>query len=1079
MKKVLRVTWIAVLLCGLAVQHAQAAKPQGVAPALRTAQTQQEVQTAGATMAKAERAFAQAIDQGLNAAAEQRRLTARIEAMQQPEILIPKFMRAWRASQRPALGPASLAKSTTAAAVTGISGKVTREGEIPEYPVSVVAFDLYGYYRGDASIDGNEGTYTLRDLPAGDYYVLTASDAYVDEIYNDQVLRLDVRDTWRLAEKVKVIDGQLTTAIDFDLRSGAEITGTVSRDDGSPVQGLTLSFVFTAKNSAVPLYSVEKGTDDGWYSIHVPLVGEFKLSVEVAESGDMQTWYPNHPTWETGETVTIPAFDAQLTEINFTLAPYPPGAKPGSISGSYRWSDTAQLFSVATVFLFNAADSSLASFSFGLLGSYSLSGVPAGEYILYLDDQLGNLIGGVNYLGQYYAGATTPGEAKRIVVHEGEEVVLDDIILEPGGVLSGTIKSAEGKNLDGVWVLAIDATLKELSVEPWLSNLHLFIGQADASGAYQIAGMPSGKYVIRTISDTLINQNLLNLIKISSGAHAGEVVDAWYGGGANLFSIAAATPVEVVAPRETKNINFVLEKAKWIRGRISDAGTDVGKSFYRLFALNDSSAMPYLSFGMLIHNNQMDSAGHYRLGPLPSGTYKILALAPFSGFNNYLSEMYGGARDFNSASVVTVGNTDVAGVDFKVERGATIQGFIDLPQDGGGTIRAGADLLDGFPVVVYEAVSGKLASLDFVQFNGGYRVDHLLPGTYKILALPAVAPYAATWYSGGGTFDTAGRTVTVGYGETVQCDITLEKGNGAIAGNVSDFATTLPLSRALVIAYDATGHPAGLSMSDMDLATGAVISQTGQYAISGLRPGDYYLRTYAISSVLGLADQLLGVYNTLAPSDGSEIDYMGLLFGSGLGDLTSLFDLQMTVYADQWYAAAPARLELDVNAFALQLLAYGVPSGYDQALLPIYLPMPMAETIPATAAPVQVAEGAIVSGIDFHLSEGALSDVIADVEEKPAALPEHFAVHPNYPNPFNPTTTLAFDLPAAGAVQVVIYNGLGRQVRVLQDGLLQAGQHRLQWDGRSDRGEMAPSGLYFACFRSGGSQRTIKMVMLK
>lgn len=1080
MKTRLRLVFLTAMLLGLVITQVHAAqKPQGAAPALKTAQTLQEVQTAGMAMAREQSAFARVVEHGLQDAAAQRQMERRMEAVQQPEILIPKFMQAWRAARRSGAEPATLGKAAAPTAATGITGTVTREGETPEYPVSVVAFDIYGYYRGDAQVDESAGTYSIRDLPAGDYYVLTASEAYVDEIYNDQVMRLDARDTWRLAEKVKVTDGQLTPAIDFDLRSGAEITGTVARDDGSPVQGLTLSFTFTAKGSPAVLYTVEKSTDDGWYSIRVPLVGEFKLAVEVAESGDMLTWYPNHASWEAGETITIAGYEAQVNEVNFTLAPYPLGSKPGSISGTYRWSDTAQLISIATAFLFNAQDSSLVTFTFGLFGSYTFANVPAGEYILYLDDQLGNLIGGINYLGQYYSGATTPGSARRIVVHEGEEVVLEDIVLEPGGQLSGTIKSSEGKNLDGVWVLAIDASLLQLELKPWLSNLHLFIGQADAAGAFTIAGLPSGQYVVRTISDTLINQNLLDLIKIKSGAHAGEVVDAWYGGSANLFTPGAATKVEVVAPLETKNINFVLEKGKWIRGRISDAGTDVGKSFYRLFALQDSSALPYLSLGMLIHSNQMDSAGHYRLGPLPAGKYKILALAPFSGFNNYLSEMYGGARDFNSAAVVTLGSSDVNGVDFKVERGGTIQGYIDLPQEGGGTVRAGADLLDGFPVVVYEATTGQMASLDFVQFNGGYRVDHLLPGTYKILALPAVAPFAATWYGGGATFATAGATMTVGYGETVQCDITLERGSGAIAGTLRDFDTTLPLSQALVIAYDATGHPVGLGMSDMDLATGAVISQTGAFTISGLRPGSYYLRTYAISSVLGLADQLLGVYNTLAPSDGSEIDYMGLLFGSGLGDIGSLFDLSMTVYADQWYTTTPARLVFDVNTFALQLLAYGVPSSHDNALLPIYLPMPMAETIPAAALPVTVTDGGTTSGIEFKLVEGSLEDVMVDVETRTTALPEHFEVHPNYPNPFNPSTTLAFDLPATGRVEVVIFNGIGRQVRVLQQGILPAGQHRLQWDGLSDRGEMAPSGLYFARFRSGATQRTIKMVLLK
>ena len=64
-------------------------------------------------------------------------------------------------------------------------------------------------------------------------------------------------------------------------------------------------------------------------------------------------------------------------------------------------------------------------------------------------------------------------------------------------------------------------------------------------------------------------------------------------------------------------------------------------------------------------------------------------------------------------------------------------------------------------------------------------------------------------------------------------------------------------------------------------------------------------------------------------------------------------------------------------------------------------------------------------------------------------------------------------------MKVVIYNALGQPVRLLQEGSLQAGTHRLQWDGRSDRGEMAPSGLYFARFQTADAQRTVKMVMLK
>ena len=1058
-----------------------AERKQEAVPALKAAQTSAALQEAAEVMVKAKESYARAIDRGLQDWTTQQVMNARMEAALRPEKMVPMFLRGFRDLQKAEAGRPALAKLTSAPTVeSGISGQILVDGEAPTYAVTVVAFDANGYYRGDSDdhFDSSTGSYSILSLPPGEYYLLTVSDRYVDEIYNNLTLPLDARETWRLAEKVTVTENQMTAGIDFDLQKGAELSGIIMREDGMPVQGMTLSFVFTLPNSPVAVFTVETTTDDGFFILQVPLVGEYKLSVKVVDETSQQTWYPNQAAWALGETVVLSGYEASVSDLIFTLAPWPAGSKPGSISGIYRWSDTDQLISIATAFLFHAEDSSLADFKLGLLGSYFFPEVKPGEYILYLDDQLGNLIGGANYLGQFYSGARTPGAATRITVGEGEEVVLNDIVLEPGGTISGTIKSAEGKPLNDIWVLAIDASLMELRLEPWLNNLHLFIGKADARGAYAIAGVPTGHYLVRTISDTLINQNLLNLIKITSGAHAGEVVDAWYGGAANLFSAGSATPVEVTAPFTTPGIDFTLEKGKWIRGRVTDSINGAGKSFFRLFALDDSTALPYLSLGMLIHDNQMDDQGYYRLGPLPAGTYKILAMAPFTGFNNYLSEMYGGARSFASAEVVNVGGGDLSGLDIKVDRGAIIQGFVDLPQEGGGTVRAGADILDGFPVMVYEAASGKLASMDFVQFNGGYRIDRLLPGTYKILALPALAPYAATWFGGGGAFASAAE-VTVGYGETLVCDILIEKGGGAIAGSILDNGSGAPLSQVMVIAYDATGHPAGLSMSDMDMATGRLISQTGQFTIPGLRAGDYYLRTFALSTALGLTGQFTGLLDLFSPGSGEEIDYMGLLFGSGLGDLSSLFDLNMTVYGDQWYRTAPAQIEINLDGLVLNMLAYGTPSGYDEAMLPIFLPLPLAEKIPASALAVTVADGATVSGMEFRLSEAGLGDVISDVEEKPAALPARFTVHANYPNPFNPSTTLGFELPAASHLRVEIYNALGHRVRLLHEGALPAGAHQLSWDGRSDAGEAAPTGLYFARFQSGNDLRTLKMVMMK
>ncbi len=67
---------------------------------------------------------------------------------------------------------------------------------------------------------------------------------------------------------------------------------------------------------------------------------------------------------------------------------------------------------------------------------------------------------------------------------------------------------------------------------------------------------------------------------------------------------------------------------------------------------------------------------------------------------------------------------------------------------------------------------------------------------------------------------------------------------------------------------------------------------------------------------------------------------------------------------------------------------------------------------------------------------------------------------PNFPNPFNPSTTLPFVLPAATSVRLVIYNLAGKRVRTLVDADLPAGDHHVVWDGRDERGASVPSGSY-------------------
>ncbi|MFO7895308.1 MAG: C25 family cysteine peptidase [Candidatus Cloacimonadales bacterium] len=85
----------------------------------------------------------------------------------------------------------------------------------------------------------------------------------------------------------------------------------------------------------------------------------------------------------------------------------------------------------------------------------------------------------------------------------------------------------------------------------------------------------------------------------------------------------------------------------------------------------------------------------------------------------------------------------------------------------------------------------------------------------------------------------------------------------------------------------------------------------------------------------------------------------------------------------------------------------------------------------------------------------------------------------NYPNPFNPTTTISFDLANSGAVSIDVYNTKGQLVKTLADETYSAGTHSVVWNGRDANNKQAASGIYFYKFQAGSVSSMKKMIMIK
>jgi hypothetical protein len=94
---------------------------------------------------------------------------------------------------------------------------------------------------------------------------------------------------------------------------------------------------------------------------------------------------------------------------------------------------------------------------------------------------------------------------------------------------------------------------------------------------------------------------------------------------------------------------------------------------------------------------------------------------------------------------------------------------------------------------------------------------------------------------------------------------------------------------------------------------------------------------------------------------------------------------------------------------------------------------------------------------------------VVDIEsgEGPLSLPHSSRLLPAYPNPFNPSLTIPFELSEAEDVHLAVYDIRGRRVSILADRSYRAGRHQVVWQGKDNRGRSLPSGIYFLRFKAG------------
>jgi hypothetical protein len=103
----------------------------------------------------------------------------------------------------------------------------------------------------------------------------------------------------------------------------------------------------------------------------------------------------------------------------------------------------------------------------------------------------------------------------------------------------------------------------------------------------------------------------------------------------------------------------------------------------------------------------------------------------------------------------------------------------------------------------------------------------------------------------------------------------------------------------------------------------------------------------------------------------------------------------------------------------------------------------------------------------------------ASIEDNSSLAPSTFALEKNYPNPFNPSTTISYDLPQQAQVTLDIFDIMGKKIKTLVNQSQDTGNKSAVWNGTDEFGRPVSAGVYLYRIQAGEFTKTRKMVLLK
>ena len=367
-------------------------------------------------------------------------------------------------------------KSTKAVNGTGaISGHVTQAaGGADIEGVQVWADQLTCPSYNASAYTNASGFYIIEGLPSGNYEVYTENDSvFVDLYWNNKL-------PWENADTVYVTSGNTTGNIDFSLRVGGEITGTV-----------TLTGVYTPVMVTISATNIASGdvySGSAWgvggsapYVIKKLPTGTYKVKT-FNYTGYIDVYYDDKPNQASADLVPVTE-GATASSTDFTLN------WGTAIEGNIT---SASKEPLEGIFVYGYYASDPEWYSFGLTheyGDYRMIGIRSGNWKIIA-------YGDTTYAFEWYDNKNTWNDADNILVTTPDTVSGKNFTLEVGGSISGHVYNTEKGPLSGCDVFAYDSS----------TYLHCLWLPAKgdttiADGSYQITGLRTGDYYVVAMTE--------------------------------------------------------------------------------------------------------------------------------------------------------------------------------------------------------------------------------------------------------------------------------------------------------------------------------------------------------------------------------------------------------------------------------------------------------------------------------------------------------------------------------------------------------------------------------------------------